>query len=532
MENAKKLTGFLPANVVEYAKKTYKIAVFGVKNNLVLAGILLIGYCVIAPAVFASASSNVQMDSDYLRNVMGIYSMIAAYVGGLLIPSVMFAYVHKRRDRDFYHSMPVKRGQYFIGYFASGLAMYVVPYLLMCVIMGLFGGGRIDVVFEFTLQSIALYIIIYATSTFSVMFSGSMLSSIVTLAFLNAFPVIVTFCSLSFSGTLDSTAYQALLAPYIFIFTPLSGGYGFYSAFIDYGVYDWLLWVQLGIAAVELVLAFIMYQFRRGETTMAVAFPKTRYILQYGIMFLVALFSTAVFSTSFWWLGDGGTTTVIWTAIFVFVAFVLMNMILEQNFRAAFHKIRHLFIFAAAYVVILTLILNLVSSLPSFVIPIRTDAVLIRYQHFVITEDEPDGLDEERRWWYYTYGEYAGEYALFIPDGNGRNLYRIDLGENYYMVTDPEQVKVLTKRISDHKNTAHEYIDYNSIVGEFDYVSFTLYTLKPGKEVTAGMYLDEIQKISSQYYSVFLSNISASETESFKDGMDLMKTDWQPTWRS
>ena len=528
MENAKKLTGFLPASVVEYAKKTYKIAVFGVKNNLVLAGILLIGYCVIAPAVFASASSKVSMDGDYLRNVMGIYSMIAAYVGGLLIPSVMFAYVHKRRDRDFYHSMPVKRGQYFIGYFASGLAMYVAPYLLMCVIMGLFGGGRIDVVFEFTLQSIALYIVIYATTTFSIMFSGSMLSSIVTLVFLNTFPVIVTFCSLSLSGTLDRSAYQALLAPYIFIFTPLSGGYGFYSAFIDYGVYDWLLWVQLGIAVVELVLAFIMYQFRRGETTMAVAFPKTRYILQYGIMFLVALLSTAVFSTSFWWLGDGGTTTIIWTAIFVFVAFVLMNMILEQNFRAAFHKIRHLFIFAASYVVILALIVSLVSSLPSFVIPIRTDAVLICHQHFVTTEDEPDGFDEERYWKYYTYGEYAGEYASNVySDSNGRELYRIDLGEDYYMVTDPEQVKVLTKRISDYENSTHEYIDYHTTVGEYYYVSFTLYTLKPGKEVTAGMYLDEIQKISSQYYNVFSGNISVSETESFKDGMDMIETDWR-----
>lgn len=524
MENIKKITGFLPENAVEYARKTFKIAVFGVKNNFVLAGILLIGFCVIAPAVFVTNSVNRNIDGEYLRNVMGIYTMIAGYVGGLLIPAVMFGYVHKRRDRDFYHSMPVKRGQYFIGYFGAGFAMYAVSYLLMCVVMGLFGGGRIDVAFDYVLYALVLYIIIYATATFSIMFSGSMLSSIVTLAFLNAFPVTVLYCSIYVTGTVNGDSYYTMLAPYLYIFTPLSSGYSFYASVVNQAPYGWTIWVQLGIAVVELVLSFIMYNLRRGETTMAVAFPKTRYVLQYGTMFLVALLTTSMFSG--WWMG-GSTSTIVWTAIFVFVAFVLLNMILEQNFRAAFHRIRHLFIFAGAYAVVLALIIGVVSSLPYWVVPIRTDAVLIRHQHLVNTYDEPDGFDEERRWWYYTEGEYAGMYANWTTDQNDRKIYHIDLGTDYYMVTDPEQVAELTKRISYYENVTHEYINYNEFVGEHYYTTLTLYTLKPGEEITKGMYLDDIDGIAAQKYYLFLDDISAEEVEGFKQGMDLMKVYWK-----
>lgn len=515
MENVKKLTEFLPENAAEYARKTFKIAVFGVKNNFVLAGILLIGYCVIAPAVFIAGTVDRNVSLESLRIIMGIYSIIAAYVGGILIPAVMFAYVQQRRDREFYHSMPVKRGQYFIGYLASGFVMFAAPYLLMCVIMGLLS-GYIDVAFSFIFQSLALYVVIYANMTFSIMFSGSFLSSLVTLLFLNAFPAIVVYCSLQLNPILDYTAYYTLTNPYLYIFTPISGGYTLYDSFVNQGIFGWVLWVQLGVAVIELVLAYIMYKLRRGETTMAVAFPKTRYILQYGVMFLVAFFCTSVFSSLNIWLNDLRfhltSTAVIMTAIMTFAAFVILNMILEQNFRAAFHKIRHLFIFVVAYVVLVAALIGIMGSIPRWVVPIRTDAILITQRKYISTYDDPTE-------------KYPGyDFSNISVDENGRELYHIILNEEYFVITDPEQVEELTKRIYDYENDLdREYVDYYFSEGEYSLGSYSLYTLKPGKEITDGMYIDDLVNVYSQRFGGHLDYMPQEELDSFTSGMDIMR---------
>lgn len=532
MENIKKMIGLIPANASEYARKTYKIGIFGVKNNFVLAGILLIGYCVIAPAVYITRTIDSSVSMNVMQIIMCLYSVIAAYVGGILIPAVMFAYVHKRRDRDFYHSMPVKRGQYFIGYLAAGFVMFAAPYLMMCIIMGLLSGYWV-IAFSYVIHAIALYIVIYATTTFSMMFSGSLLSSAVTLAFLNAFPAIVTYCSLIINPVVDVNAYYTLLTPYVFIFTPMSGGYIVIDHLLNKGVFGWVLWVQLAIAVIELVLAYIMYKYRKGETTMAVAFPKTRYILQYGVMFLVALFCSSAFNSVYFASASARTQvrieTVIWTVIFTFATFVVMNMILEKNFRAAFHKIQHLAIFAGVYVVIVALIIGIVGCLPRWVVPIKTDAILISQRHYLSTYDKPDDEQQSHTIFLpdgssYT---YSNDYWEASSDENGRYVYHVELDSKYYAVTDPKQVAELTKRINDCMNNPEReikgYMHYIDNEGEYYDITFYLYTLKPGEKITAGMYLDDISYIYSQYYRDGSGYFSASEMESFISGLDMME---------
>ena len=534
MEKTEKLLGFIPSAAAEYARKCFKSAVFGVKNNFVLAGILLIGYCVIAPAVFVTGTIDRNITVRHLWDIMGIYSLIAAYVGGLLIPAVMFSYVHKRRDRDFYHSMPIRRGQYFIGYFCAGFVMFAVPYLLMCVVMGVLG-GNIAVVFDFVVQSLALYVIIYATVTFSIMFSGSQLSSFVTLIFLNIFPSAVVYCSLLLAEHIDTSAYSTLLEPYAFILTPLSGGYAFYDLSINKGLFGWILWVQLAIAVIELVLAYIMYKYRKGETTMAVAFPKTRYILQYGVMFIVALFCTSVISSTFIFVSSYRTNVttegIVWTVIMTFVTFVLMNMILEQSFRAAFHRIRHLIIFAGAYAVVLALIISVVNSMPYFVIPIKTDLVVIRQYRYITTYDKPDDYDN-RYTLEYEGAEYAADYVGYGLDENGREVYTFKLSEDYYVVADPEQVWSFTKRVSDYKNSierfGYYYPSYDEVGKEYYYVTAVLCTMRPGKGGFAeGMYLDDMEGNSSRSYNVYLDYMTASDMEELKSGIDMIKADYR-----
>ena len=96
-----------------YLRKTFRTAYFALRNNLTALGILALICGVILPLFSASVISGKNVGFYETNMIMQIISFFLAPVCGLTIPSVLFSYIHKRRDSDFFNSMPVKRSQYF-----------------------------------------------------------------------------------------------------------------------------------------------------------------------------------------------------------------------------------------------------------------------------------------------------------------------------------------------------------------------------------------------------------------------------------
>lgn len=497
-----------------YFVKTLRIVYFGIRNNLVLAGILLFIACIVFPAAYLTMVTNWYPMEEIrkLHDGTEMFSILWAMGAGVLIPAVMFSFVHKRQTRDFYHSMPVRREQYFIGYTAAGFLLFLLPYLLMCVIMAILGDARVAfengsglMAFMWTGRTIVLFVIIYAAAVMSMMFSSSMFTSIVTFAFLNAFAFVTVFCSLEMNDYIDMSAYMSALMPYVIVFMPIGGAVSFADLLNQYNM-EWVLWAQFGIALIELALAFIMYKYRRGETTMSLAFPRTRYTLQYGVMFLVAMFFVTFFNAILhrgFTPGRISLESIIWAVVFVFATFVMMNMILEKNFRAAFHKIRHFFIFSASYAVVLLIIFGIVSGLPRWVVPIKTDAVLLYVTHYELVH-YPPGTD----------------LAAWYGEDNTEGFYRYeDRDRETIVISDPKQVSDFLAWLTDYENGGetfekYGYVDpYEEQVEEYQF-RLDLITLKDGEKIQVGMSGNDIYKIIGNVYYEY--NLSSSHSETVK----------------
>ena len=250
---------------MDYINKTLKTVWFGILSNRVLLGIMTLIFVIILPGlevVFHGADN---------AGTARAYGIAIAYFGGIIIPFAMFSYVQDRRECDFYNSMPVKRSQYFLGYFIAGFGIFLAPCLLMFLLHFFFCGEI--VLFDYFVQSIAVFTVNYCFMILSVMFSGSLLSSIATFLLINAILPVAVISTTALAG-LDVSCYYMRFGEKLFMLTPLSSGF-FAAAIEDYhpemlGIVMW----QLLAALFAAVIAFFLHRFRRSESTTALAFPK------------------------------------------------------------------------------------------------------------------------------------------------------------------------------------------------------------------------------------------------------------------
>ena len=358
---------------MSYPLKLLKTAWFGVKNNKVLLGFMLLLCAVIFPAF--------EVIFMHEPNASGVPECIAAYFCGIIAPIALFGYLHKGRECEFYNAMPVKKSQYFWGYVIAGFLIFLIPVTVMFLVESAFGFRDWN---NFYLKSIGGFLSIYCSTILAVVFSGSTASTMVTVMIRNGVTIALVALPLMIAAV-DVNAYVELLFRPICILTPLTVG----NAILDpqtTGVQGY----QLIVAAAELVIAFLLHRYRRNETVTALAFPKSRYFYQYIVMLIFALGADALLLLvsgaydnvhGIIASGDSFAVVVFMTLLVIFITFILMNMVLEKDAKAAFKKIRHFFLFSACYVVLILLISGIGSyCIPHSVLPFRPDsAVIVTY---------------------------------------------------------------------------------------------------------------------------------------------------------
>lgn len=448
---------------MDYINKTLKTAWFGIISNRVLLGIMTLIFVVILPGLAV-----VFEDAEY-EGTARAYGLIIAYFGGLIIPFAMFSYVQNRRECDFYNSMPVKRSQYFWGYFIAGFGIFLAPCLLMFLLHFFFCGEV--ALFAYFLQSAAVFTVIYCFMILSVMFSGSFLSSIVTFLLINAV-VPVAFITTTTLAGLDVSCYLMRFGEEkLFMLTPLSSGV--FAAYIEENhpqMLDALMW-QLLAALFAVVIAFFLHRYRRNESTTALAFPKTRWFYQYSVMLTAALTVGAVmsiviqnsFDFDYYYsmekrpilqLADSQSLAlfIFLTVAAVLITFVLMNIIVERSGGAAFKGIQHFFIFLAGYGLIFILLLPMaMSNLPKYIVPFEPDmAVIEMLSYHKVPPEEVEKIEcgEHDEKLEYYYGSNKNE--IFVSDPSATT----------YCTVDKEKLKKLCAILSNGGDYDSGFINY------------------------------------------------------------------------
>lgn len=402
---------------MEYMKKTLKAALFGITYNKVFILLLLLA-CILLPF-----GAEVMNYSGFLN-----MNMTVSIGLGVLLPLIMFSYIQKRTEFNFYSAMPIKRSQYFIGYCLSSTAIFIVVYIFGNIIgyyvdtnhPGHFAGG------------ILMYLIAFASTTFAIMLSGSFLSTLVTFALTNIY-VYVAAMEILVLSSVHTDCYLDIMKPVLYAFTPFSAVESIYDSYGN----EYYVIPTLIMAGVQMIISFFLFCKRKSEISTALAFPKTGLLYRYAAMFLASLSIAASFAYSWqsssektysdFFSGFLTSSSLLYSVLTALVVFIAMNMVLEGTPRAAFKKIRHYFIFIGGYLVFICTIGGLLySSLPYKMIPYKADMVLVNVYRY----------EEKARFIYYN--------EPYFDESDTISVFVFDEGEIYLTITNKDGVITYT----------------------------------------------------------------------------------------
>lgn len=454
---------------MSYTKKLFGITKFGIENNYVLIGIILLISCLLMPAltILSIMDNRRYLDDTNAQVIVRIYGAILAYFEGFALPLGLFSYVHKRRQCDFYSSMPVRRSQYFWGYVLTGIIVFLMSFGWMCLAHFVITGFRN--ILPCLLQPVAVFLVIYCSMILAVCFSGSVMSTIVTFTVRNAVVISVILLPIIISGA-NMNSYIELLGKKICVLTPVTA----IGAWIEEW-YDVML-LQLPVAAVELTAAFFLHSHRKSETTAAIAFPRSRYPFQYIVMLMTALLTDALLSylmpynygsvldedMIMGFARNDFYMFIFLTAIIILVAFIILNIILERSGKAAFSKIRHFFIFSACYGLILFTLFNYIApNIPHSILPFKPDCAIICVREYTITKEKND---------------YDREYEDEDEEISHREEERYSVNESAYVkeaycVTDRKLLKELVDLVQSRKEPEDDLFSCSLSPYDYPYVN-------------------------------------------------------------
>ena len=69
------------------------------------------------------------LNGNSLRSFSAVIAVLA-----ILTALTGFSYIHSRERLDFFHSLPVKRTTWFTTTYLSGLIIFLVPYMICCIL--------------------------------------------------------------------------------------------------------------------------------------------------------------------------------------------------------------------------------------------------------------------------------------------------------------------------------------------------------------------------------------------------------------
>lgn len=257
--------------------------------------------------------------------------MVVAIVGAIICGMNGFAYLHSRKQMDFYHSLPVKREMIFSVRLVNGVLIYAVPYLaglfytyLLCIIYGVMTWDVFFCgLFMFVLHLMG-YLVMYLSVVLAMMLTGKLVIAFFGICVINLYAPLVYALGMTLRETFFVTSYGGSVDFETAVATTrwISPG-SFYTSLIikvmeEENVKGFWLQIVLFLlfAAVLVALNLWLYKKRASEKAdTAMAFKITEPVIRVMISIPVGIMAGLLFyaiqydydwSVSVFWLIFGG----------------------------------------------------------------------------------------------------------------------------------------------------------------------------------------------------------------------------------
>ncbi len=238
------------------------------------------------------------LNGNSLRSFSAVIAVLA-----ILTALTGFSYIHSRERLDFFHSLPVKRTTWFTTTYLSGLIIFLVPYMICCILTLIAGAVNKVMTAQLAQYSavaafggILAFFIIYNAAVFAVMLTGrtvtGLLASLAVIVYPSMIFAMISSLELAFfksyySYDLNSTLPQKLanyLSPYE-LFNSLISESAAGSLHIG------LAAAAILISALLIVCAALLYRIYPSEAAgNSIAFPAVAPVLKILICIPTSLF--------------------------------------------------------------------------------------------------------------------------------------------------------------------------------------------------------------------------------------------------
>lgn len=280
--------------------------------------------------------------------------LILALIAGISV----FRYLHVKNQTDFFHALPIRRGQLFASHVLTGILAvipaYIVGVLLSCAVIAAHGYGEILSVQEILL-SILLhstgFLLVYAVAVLSAIVCGNTLVSILVCAWFQ-FGILVGWAALDsllyilMPARTNGAAISLWSSPAVAVFQLLDN------------LSNKAPYMQLGKQAADCLiavivifaLAYFLNHIRASENTgMSLAFPVMQLPFKVYMMSVVGMFGGLFFENM---TGSWGMLFV-GMAIGIFLTACIVEIVYDMDFHSLFHHWKGTMIYAAAVVVVI-----------------------------------------------------------------------------------------------------------------------------------------------------------------------------------
>ena len=265
--------------------------------------------------------------------------IIMATLAGIML----FRYLHNRKQVDFFHSLPISRGNLFIQLYLTGflsvIPLYIIMYLLAIICAFAMGAGSLltaGLIFKTIIINILFFLLFYSLAVLATILTGNTFVAIVIYALLNSVIFLTTtIISELFSYWFDTYVYISILdniGLYSFPLYLYFYGSNMFNTIGDVKYLSTQTFIGIVIAIIVLIiLSYVLFKIRKSERAgSSLAFYKTKAPLKCYLVLIAGYLLMFMFSSI------AGAS---WRYVGIVFGIILSHMVLEALYNFDIHSL-------------------------------------------------------------------------------------------------------------------------------------------------------------------------------------------------
>lgn len=394
---------------------------FIIKRNSRFMLLMSVAMLVVFPVLYiTSMTLNPGASYESVRVLGQVLSLILLLISAFILPILLLSYMHKKKDLDVYHALPIKQADLFVTTLIGSIVLMSVPFIVSWL-----GGNLISLdanyswmmMLENGLSSLLIAIAITSIVTFALVNVGTSLDGLLYAVLLNLLPVLAYFSynlfrSIVFLGFNQnfSLDIMGIIFPIWSLFeTNFEYSSRLFEQSILYGIY-WLIW-----SIILFAISRGLYTRRKHERAES-AFTNDFFFPLISTFFMILLIF--ILYGSFYSMNSSETQGFYHPANFIFpfffagIVYLVMDTISQRSFKHLFKAMfRYLLIALLSFTLVIAGLFTrgfaFVSKVPELNSVSSIEFTLNDYNNLIFNNN-------------YTYNKYYERFdTLVVDDAQG-----------------------------------------------------------------------------------------------------------------